>query len=623
MVKGSRILRIGILVFLDILLINLAMIMAILLRFEGELSQYYRQFMFQSAPMITIGFIGIFYIFGLYRSLWRYASDKELFKVIMAVFISSIFMLTFKMILNIQFSYAVFILASFLAMLMVGGSRITYRYMRRYLSRPGKYKSGDHAVRVLVIGGGDAGAMIIREMFRSNNRKYSPVAILDEEQGKWYTRIKGVPVKGGLDRLQEVCEKEQIDEIIIAMPSVAKKRIADIAKSCRETGCKIKILPGLYDIIDDKISFKNIRNVSIEDLLGREETKLNTAAIAGYLKNEVILVTGGGGSIGSELCRQIAKFSPKLLLILDNYENSAYDLQNELKSKFPKLKNEVIIASIREIERLRQIFEKYKPGVVFHAAAHKHVALMEHNPDEAIKNNVVGTLNTAKCADEFKVKRFVLISTDKAVNPTNIMGATKRLAELTIQAMDKISSTEFVAVRFGNVLGSNGSVVPLFKKQIESGGPITITHPEVTRYFMTIPEASRLVIQAGAMAKGGEIFVLDMGESVKIVDLARELIRLSGLIPDEDIKIEYIGLKPGEKLYEELLMKEEGLISTNQDGIFVAPPSNVSYKEVKMWIEKLKNCLENHDSDIKTVMADTVTTYSYNPDDDKVAVGEG
>jgi FlaA1/EpsC-like NDP-sugar epimerase len=367
----------------------------------------------------------------------------------------------------------------------------------------------------------------------------------------------------------------------------------------------------MYELINDKVTMKQVRSVSIEDLLGREEVKLNTEEISGYIKDEVILVTGGGGSIGSELCRQLARFQPKKLLILDIYENNVYDLQNELKYIYKdKLDYEVLIASVRDKKRLRKIFDKYRPSVVFHAAAHKHVPLMESNAEEAIKNNIFGTLNVAQCADEYKVKRFVLISTDKAVNPTNVMGATKRVAEMIVQSLDKQSDTEFVAVRFGNVLGSNGSVIPLFKKQIAQGGPVTVTHPDITRYFMTIPEAAQLVIQAGAIAQGGEIFVLDMGEAVKIDDLARDLIRLSGYIPDVDIKVEYTGLRPGEKLYEELLLAEEGIKSTKSKYIFVARPLDIDYKDVLQNLCVIEESM--HDTNaLKRALASVTATYIY------------
>jgi len=411
---------------------------------------------------------------------------------------------------------------------------------------------------------------------------------IDDNKSKHRSRILGVPVYGGRESIQKVSEQKDIDEIIVAIPSAPKNEVRKILNECKKTKCKLKILPGMYELIDGKVAIKNIREVQIEDLLGREPVKVNIEEISQYLKDQIVLVTGGGGSIGSELCRQIARFEPKKLLILDIYENSTYMLHQELLKHYSSLNQEVIIASVQDRPRMEAIFDKYRPQIVYHAAAHKHVPLMESNPTEAIKNNVFGTMNVAECADKYGAKRFVLISTDKAVNPTNIMGATKRIAEMIIQSMDANSNTEFVAVRFGNVLGSNGSVIPIFKKQIEEGGPVTVTHPEINRYFMTIPEAVQLVIQAGAMAKGGEIFVLDMGEPVKIVDLARDLIRLSGFEPDVDIKIEFTGLRPGEKLYEELLTAEEGLAATKHEKIFVGKPVYNDIHSLREEIEKLK-----------------------------------
>jgi FlaA1/EpsC-like NDP-sugar epimerase len=401
-------------------------------------------------------------------------------------------------------------------------------------------------------------------------------------------KLNGIPVLGGVEDIEDIVDKKNIDEIIIAIPSAKPALINEIYEKCSSTECKVKILPSMSQIIDGTIMLKKIKDIDIEDLLGREPVKVDLDDIAKYIGGKVILVTGGGGSIGSELCRQIASFGPKKLLMLDIYENNLYDIHNELTAKFPELDIFPIIASIRDMDRLDEIFKRFKPAIVFHAAAHKHVPLMEDHPEEAIKNNVFGTRNVAICADKYGCERFVLISTDKAVNPTNVMGATKRIAEMIIQALNAKSKTEFVAVRFGNVLGSNGSVIPLFRKQIEQGGPVTVTHPDVTRFFMTIPEAVQLVIQAGAMAAGGEIFVLDMGKPVKILDLAKKLIRLSGFEPYEDIDIEITGLRPGEKLYEELLLNEEGLKATKHDKIFVAKPVFTDYELLERELEILR-----------------------------------
>jgi len=438
-----------------------------------------------------------------------------------------------------------------------------------------------------------------------------PVVMVDDDKTKHGTKINGVPVASGREKIKELAQQYKIDEIIVAIPSASRKEIAELLKISKETRCRLKTLPNIMDVMDGEVSVKQLRDVRIEDLLGREEVKLDLEEISGYLTNEVVMVTGGGGSIGSELCRQIAKFNPKKLIIFDIYENNAYELQNELMFLYKdKLDLEVVIGSCRDRERLREVFERYKPGVVFHAAAHKHVPLMEGNPSEAIKNNVFGTLNTCRRAVDFGAKKFILISTDKAVNPTNIMGASKRLAEIIVQSMNRMGDTKFAAVRFGNVLGSNGSVIPLFRKQILMGGPVTVTHPEVTRYFMTIPEAARLVIQAGAMAKGGEVFVLDMGDPVRIDDLARDMIRLSGLEPDMDIRIEYTGLRPGEKLYEELLMAEEGLVKTAHEKIFIGKQQDMSFQEVIGCIKALESSMES-DEMLRETMARLVLTYRY------------
>jgi FlaA1/EpsC-like NDP-sugar epimerase len=446
--------------------------------------------------------------------------------------------------------------------------------------------------------------------------------LIDDDKLKHGMKVMGIKVYGGKGKIAETALRLSIDEIILAIPSAPKMIQADILNECKKTKCKLQIVPSIYKLINEEISIKDIRDVQIEDLLGREPVKLGIENICGYISNQVVLITGGGGSIGSELCRQIARFQPKQLLILDIYENNAYDLQQELKRKHPELNFKVLIASVRDRARLESIFSTYHPDVVFHAAAHKHVPLMEENPAEAIKNNVFGTLNTAECADKYGARRFVMISTDKAVNPTNIMGATKRIAEMIIQGMDKQSKTEYVAVRFGNVLGSNGSVIPLFKKQIADGGPVTVTHPEINRYFMIIPEAVQLVLEAGSMAKGGEIFVLDMGQPVKIADLARDLIRLSGLEPGVDIEIKYTGLRPGEKLYEELLMAEEGLSATGHEKIHIGKPMDIDMNELKRDLEKLRFKITGPTSELIEYVKDLVPTYkAMNEEMSEVAVG--
>ncbi|OGO76578.1 MAG: nucleoside-diphosphate sugar epimerase [Clostridiales bacterium GWB2_37_7] len=600
--------RKALLLITDIILLNTAIYLALIIRFEGIIPAQYINVFLNTSILLTIFNIVIFYIFGLYTSLWTYASIDELIQVFLAAAVGSVGSYPIGLLLHMPLPRSVYIITFMLVLLFVGGSRFSYRILRRAkrIIIPENDK-----VRVMVIGAGDAGSMVIREMQSHDGFSYSPVVVVDDDKRKHKAKIHGVPVKGGKNKIIELVEKYNISEIIIAMPSASKQTRSEVINICKKTKCKLKTLPGMYELINDKVSIRKIRNVSIEDILGREEVKLNTEEISDCIKDQVILITGGGGSIGSELCRQIARFQPKKLLILDIYENNAYDLQNELKHTYKdKLDFDVIIASVRDKARLQEIFKKYQPSMVFHAAAHKHVPLMESNAVEAIKNNVFGTLNVAQCADEFGAKKFVLISTDKAVNPTNVMGATKRFAEMIIQSLDKQSKTEFVAVRFGNVLGSNGSVIPLFKKQIAQGGPVTVTHPQITRYFMTIPEAAQLVIQAGAMASGGEIFVLDMGESVKIDDLARDLIRLSGYIPGVDIEIEYTGLRPGEKLYEELLLAEEGIKTTKHEHIFVAKPLEISYMEMLNHIDSIEGCMCDIDN-LKNCLSAVIGTYNY------------
>lgn len=600
--------RKGILIITDIILVNIAIYMALLLRFDGKIVLEYKDMYYSTFVVLTLIKIVVYGVLGLYSSLWRYASIDELIQVFFATAIETALCYLYGEFFGVRLPRSVYIMSWFITFIFIGGSRLSYRILRR-LNNFVRNDKTDKA-RVMVIGAGEAGSMVIKELQKHDELNGIPVAIIDDDIHKQKSNIHGIPVLGGRGKIKEISSKHGIDEIIIALPSIPKSELRKIVDICKDTKCKLKILPGVYEIIDEKVSLKRIRDVNIEDLLGRDEVNLNTEEIAGYIKDEIILITGGGGSIGSELCRQLIRFKPKKLVIFDIYENNAYDLENELRSKYKdKLSIEVIIGSIRDKERLNQVFAKYKPGVVFHAAAHKHVPLMELNPGEAIKNNVIGTLNVVQASDEFKVKKFVLISTDKAVNPTNIMGATKRVAEMIVQTMNKRSKTEFVAVRFGNVLGSNGSVIPLFKRQIAQGIPVTVTHPEVTRFFMTIPEAAQLVIQAGAMAKGGEIFILDMGQSVRIVDLARDLIKLSGFEPDVDIKIEFTGLRPGEKLYEELLLKEEGIQSTSHENIYIGKPLDLSFNEVMMGIRALENSIDDKEA-LKTCMKNIVSTYT-------------
>ena len=549
-----------------------------------------------------------FNIFKCYSSLWRYAREEEMVSIVSACLVYVIPIYILHRLIGTDYSILFYIVSTILIIGCTGGVRLVYRTGRRFKTR---MIVSQNSQRVLVIGAGSAGEMIINELKENPQLKKVPVGIIDDDINKIGRRIHNVKILGDTTQIKEIVESKNVDEIIFAMANINKSRKSEIINICKETKCKLKTIPGIYEIIDGKVDIKKIRDVDIEDLLGREPIKVDMAQMSDYIKNKVVLVTGGGGSIGSELCRQIASFNPKHLIIVDNYENNAYSIEQELIRRYEhKLNLSTIIASIREYKRMDEIFNEYKPELVFHAAAHKHVPLMENNPSEAIKNNIFGTLNVARLADTYKVKRMVLISTDKAVNPTNIMGATKRAAEMIIQTINKSSKTEFVAVRFGNVLGSNGSVIPLFKKQIAEGGPVTITHPDIIRYFMTIPEAVALVLQAGAMAKGGEIFILDMGEPVKIVDLANNLIRLSGFEPGVDIRIEYSGLRPGEKLYEELLMSEEGLSKTSNSKIFIGKPVEFDSKRVMDHLEVLKRIIDNEDVElIDSVMKNFVTTY--------------
>ena len=465
--------------------------------------------------------------------------------------------------------------------------------------------------RVLIIGAGCAGEMVVKELEKNPQLNKKAVAIIDDDITRIGDQVSGVDIVGTRNSILKIVKLYKIDEIIFSIANISKKGKKEIIDICKNTNCKIKTIPGIYEIIDGKVDIKQVRDVDIEDLLGREPIEVDFNLMGSYIQDSTILVTGAGGSIGSELCRQIANIRPKKLIMLDNYENNLYSIQQELIRKYgDSIKMIAVVASIREQKRMEKIFDKYRPEVVFHAAAHKHVPLMENSPGEAIKNNIFGTLNVAMLSSKYNVKRFLLISTDKAVNPTNVMGATKRAAEMIIQSLNEESKTELVAVRFGNVLGSNGSVIPLFKKQIEEGGPVTVTHPNIIRYFMTIEEAVGLVIQAGGMAKGGEIFVLDMGEPVKILDLAKNLIRLSGFEPDVDIKIVFTGLRPGEKLYEELLMSEEGLLDTKHKKIFIGRPIDFDKNDLQKYLIELRNIvLEEEDELMEQAMKNLVPTF--------------
>ena len=561
-------------------------------------------------PCEIIVVIALFSILKLYNVLWRYAGVSQL--------------------LNITFVYLIVTLANFIIAIFSGFNILPYGFpivnflillcatgFIRYFNKIFVYFESNNLQRkkanfkkVMIIGGGVAGAKIIKEMLESKQVKKKPVCIVDDEVNKIGTYIYGIPVVGNCDSITNMVETYNVDEIIFSIPSCTPKERAKILNICKETSCKVQVLPGIYELVNGTISVSKIRDVDIIDLLGREQIKVNLNEILNYIEKQVILVTGGGGSIGSELCRQIATHKPKQLIILDIYENNAYEIEQELKRKLPSLNLVTLIASIRNTKRIDDIFKKYRPDIVFNAAAHKHVPLMETSPNEAIKNNVFGTLNVARAADKYGTKRFVQISTDKAVNPTNIMGASKRICEMIIQTIGKNSKTcEFVAVRFGNVLGSNGSVIPLFKKQMAEGGPVTVTHKDIIRYFMTIPEAVSLVLQAGAYAKGGEIFVLDMGEPVRIYDLAVNLIKLSGYTPNVDMEIKITGLRPGEKLYEERLMEEEGLQKTANGLISIAKPIEFDENALFLSLEELYKEAYNETDKMKELVKNLVPTY--------------
>ena len=548
--------------------------------------------------------------FKCYDSLWKCGGEKEVASIFTACFCAIFPAATLAVLAKQAINPAFYIVNVMVIIVGMVSLRISYRTMRRIVMKTELRQNASDSQRVLIVGAGEAGNMIVRELFKRPELKKMPVGVVDDDKNKQGKCVYDVPVLGTIDDVEQIVKNHCIDEIIICIANINPKRKREIINICKQTDAKIKTIPGIYEIIDGKVNITKVRDVQIEDLLGREPIKMNLDDMNGIIKNKIIMVTGGGGSIGSELCRQIVKYEPKQLVLIDIYENNAYDIQQEIKRHFPEIDLKVLIASVRDEHKMDKIFEQYKPEIVFHAAAHKHVPLMEDSPCEAIKNNVFGTQNVVNLSDKYNVKKFVLISTDKAVNPTNIMGATKRCCEMIVQTKNKTSKTEFVAVRFGNVLGSNGSVVPLFKKQIEEGGPVTVTHEEVTRFFMTIPEAVSLVLQASAMAKGGEIFVLDMGEPVKIIDLARNLIKLSGFEPNVDIKIEVTGLRPGEKLYEEVLMDEEGLQKTSNNQIRIGRPIEIDEAEFKKELNILKRVADNdQDEKVDLIMKSIVPTY--------------
>ena len=594
----------------DTFLLNACVYLSLIMRFDvGIVSiepQYISNYVENVLPY-TIMSLLIFWLFRLYHSLWQYASIAEVYRIAEACIIVEVVHFLSNKIAGNMLPRSCYFNAAIYLIIAICASRFMYRMIRTVLN---KYRNIKTSNNVMIIGAGEATNVIMREIQSSSYLANSNIAcIIDDDRRKVGKYIRGVKVIGTRDKIKEAAKLYDIDEIIFAIPSASNEVKRDILNICKETDCTLKILPGVYQMVDGEINVNSIRNVDVLDLLGRDPIEVDIESIMGYVKDKVIMVTGGGGSIGSELCRQLVSHKPKQLIIFDIYENNAYDIQQELKINYPDANVVTLIGSIRNVSRLESVFAQYKPDIVYHAAAHKHVPLMEVSPDEAVKNNVVGTWNVAKMADKYGVKKFVMISTDKAVNPTNVMGATKRICEMIVQTYNEISKTDFVAVRFGNVLGSNGSVIPLFKKQIEAGGPVTVTDPNIIRYFMTIPEAVSLVLQAGAYAKGGEIFILDMGEPVKIDDLAKNLIRLSGYTLGVDMEIKYTGLRPGEKLYEELLMKEEGLQETDNKLIHIGKPIEFDKENFFDNLEKLKNQAYAENGNIRDLLRSVVGTY--------------
>ncbi len=597
----------------DIVLIAIASVGALIVRFDfayKRVDTVYLESMYHYLPIHIVTTILVFYFCKMYHSLWKFISIHEVGYIILANVISFFMQIAGFHLLQYPIPRSYFFVQILLQSVLVVGIRFSYRFLR-YLkeAREQRFGCGQTQKKVMIIGAGDAGRVIIKEILDSRHLTMKVCCVIDDDPNKEGRYINGVPIVGGRSTILKNVEKYKIDKIILAMPSATKEEKKEILEICKMSKCELKTLPGMYQLIDGELNIGKLRDVEITDLLGRDPIKVNLDEIMGYVEQKVVMVTGGGGSIGSELCRQIAMYNPKQLIIFDVYENNAYEIQQELKRHYPELDLVVLIGSVRNTHRIEKVFEEYRPEIIYHAAAHKHVPLMEDSPNEAIKNNVFGTYKTAKAASEYGAKRFVLISTDKAVNPTNIMGASKRLCEMIVQSFNKISKTEFVAVRFGNVLGSNGSVIPLFKKQIAEGGPVTVTHKDIIRYFMTIPEAVSLVLQAGAYARGGEIFVLEMGAPVRIDDMARNLIRLSGYTPDVDIKIEYTGLRPGEKLYEEILMAEEGMKETANKLIHIGKPIEMDEENFFGELAELKEACYNDDERIKEKVQKLVPTY--------------
>ena len=601
-------------VFLDILIVLTSYLLALLMRFDFLFSRIPEEFYdgyIRSMPYWVITTLVVFYFMKMYHSIWRLASVSDFAHIITAhivlipVYGLEIWLLKLKMPLSYYFMGFIIAFGLFTCM------RFSVRILNYYAKVQKMNMEGVKEDRIMIIGAGAAGQALIKELVGSNKIHTKICCIIDDNPAKKHRVLEGIPIVGDRSDILNMVKEYRITRIIYAIPNTSAANRKDILNICKETGCRLQTVPAIYQLVNGEVSVSKLRNVEIQDLLGREQIKVNTKEILESIRDKVVLVTGGGGSIGSELCRQIAKAHPKQLIIFEMYENNAYDIQQELKRICPDINVLALIGSVRNTNRITSVMNTYKPDIVFHAAAHKHVPLMEDSPNEAIKNNVIGTYKTATAAANAGVKKFVLISTDKAVNPTNIMGASKRLCEMVVQMMNRRTETDFVAVRFGNVLGSNGSVIPLFKKQIEAGGPVTVTDKRIIRYFMTIPVAVALVLQASYYAKGGEIFVLDMGEPVKIDDMARNMIRLSGFVPDEDIQIVYTGLRPGEKLYEELLMDEEGLESTENELIHIGHPIQMDDDFFLQKIKELDAVSKGESADIKRIVAEVVPTYHY------------
>ena len=597
---------------LDVICICLAYTFALWVRYDfvfSSIPALYRYNMIHTIPIWCAVSLVVFSAFKLYNSIWVFVSADELFRIVGAYVVLALCSAVEGWVLMVEMPMSYYTIGLFLSFCLTVMIRFSYRLLRQLRQNLAQYSRNLAQENVMIVGAGEAGKALLTEFQNSAFLTSRVVCMIDDNPVKLHKRLSGVPIVGGREKIEEAVQAYGVDRIIYAIPSGSAQTRKEILSICSKTGCQVQTLPGLYQLVNGEVSVSKLRQVDVQDLLGREPIRVRLDEILDYISGKTVMVTGGGGSIGSELCRQITRANPGKLVILDIYENNAYDIQQELRRSCPELELVVLIGSVRDEKRLDKILAVHKPDLVFHAAAHKHVPLMEDSPNESIKNNVFGTYNMAKAAAKHGVKRFVLISTDKAVNPTNIMGASKRLCEMVVQMMDRRSKTEFVAVRFGNVLGSNGSVIPLFKRQIEAGGPVTVTHPDIIRYFMTIPEAVSLVLQAGYYARGGEIFVLDMGEPVKIDDMARNLIRLSGFEPDVDIRVEYTGLRPGEKLFEELLMDEEGMQSTANHLIHIGKPIEMDDDQFLTQLSELEQAAHDEFCDMKSIVARIVPTY--------------